>query len=170
MSLIDIFQMAFHNLWQRKLRTTLNLIGVVIGNTILLLALAGTNGVRTAVHALFDASEIVVSAAMSEDRRKRIEAALENNRMMERSFKDARLQRPTPLDWTSYESLNDLEHVVSVIPLHRQPCRVSHKDLSHLSELVSADIRSSIFSKRLLAGTMLSESDSQGILIDEFLA
>jgi len=91
MSLIDIFQVAFHNLWQRKLRTTLNLIGVVIGNTILLLALAGTNGVRTAVHALFDASEIVVSAAMSEDRRKRIEAALENNRMMERSFKDARV-------------------------------------------------------------------------------
>ena len=89
--------MAFHNLWRRKSRTALNLIGVVIGCVMLMMTAAGATGVKSAIILLFDQSEdtrniqiykggesiqdvpdeaVQVEGEMSDERRKRIEKRL----------------------------------------------------------------------------------------------
>ena len=54
MKVFDLMRMALHNLWSRKLRTTLNLIGVVISCVILMMTFAGTRGVRTGLMSIIN--------------------------------------------------------------------------------------------------------------------
>ena len=53
----DVFRMAVHNLWQRRMRTLFNQTGIVTGCIVLLMTAAGTSGARNAIHALFDSSD-----------------------------------------------------------------------------------------------------------------
>ena len=57
MNPLDIFRMAWQSLWQRKLATFLNLIGITVGASILLLAIAGLSGVEDTFRTLFESSE-----------------------------------------------------------------------------------------------------------------
>lgn len=191
MSLTDIFRMALQNLWQRRLRTALNLIGIVIGSIVLLMTSAGTRGVREAIHALIDANEfarqilihpnyrpevtppesaLVVSGQMSDARRERIRESLAGKWRTE-YFRDQHQLFPiwqiTP---AQLESLRDVEHVVSVIPHQYISCRASQRGTELISSIAPADLQSSLLRQRLLAGEMLANGDQEGVLIDEFLA
>ena len=55
----DILRMAVHNLWHRRMRTLLNLNGIVTGCIVLLMTASGASGVREAIHALFDSSDLL---------------------------------------------------------------------------------------------------------------
>ncbi len=57
----DIIGIAARNLWHRRRRTALNLIGVAIGSGVLLMTLSVTSGLRSAIHAMIDATEFARS-------------------------------------------------------------------------------------------------------------
>ena len=202
LSIVDLIKMACFNLWQRKFRTAFNLVGIVIGNVVLLVALAGTSGVRVALNAIIDASEIaryvlvhaklqkefrvrpskalldsqvVISADMSDSRRKRIALALRNQLAQESRQEESKnsLAIPVPavqLDRTGLELLSNLPHVQAVVPLPFIGCIVSYQGVELPAQINSAVAQSALFRKRIIAGDMLSEKDLDGVLIDEFLA
>ena len=59
MSLFDIAMMAMHNLWTRRLRTVLNILGVVLASVVLAMMLAGTKGVSEGFDRMINDSEEV---------------------------------------------------------------------------------------------------------------
>ncbi len=132
MTFWDIVGMAFHNLWQGRMRAALNLIGVVIGCVVLLMTAAGATGVKAAFESLFDSSEfarqievyqsyqstlepkdeeVVVEGEMSEERRERIRNSLVQAWKSEQSdFEELAITE---------ERLHDLaaiDHVGAVVP------------------------------------------------------
>jgi len=180
LSIVDLVKMACHNLWQRKFRAAFNLVGIVIGNVVLLIALAGTNGVRVAFHAIVDASEVaryilvypkprnavrvspsnplldskvVISANMSDSRRKRIATALGKQLAQESQQEErkARLAPPVPavqLDRTRHELLRNLPHVKSVVPVSSFGCLVLYQGAVLPAQIHSAVTQSTLFRKR----------------------
>ena len=191
MSLSDIFRMALHNLWRRRLRTSLNLIGVVIGSVVLLLTSAGTRGARDAIHAIFDASEfarqiqvhpdyrpdvtvpesaLVVEGEMSDERRTRIREALAQKWKtvyFEDREQESQFRMITP---DRLRSIEKIPHVTAVIPNLHYSCRVLYGDSELRSRIVAADVTSELLRQRLLAGEMIADGDEDGVLVDEFLA
>ena len=59
MKLLDIVRMAIHNLRRRPLRTLLNLLGIKLGTTAILMTAAGSRGVKDSLHSLLEDSESV---------------------------------------------------------------------------------------------------------------
>ena len=191
MSLSDIFRMALHNLWRRRLRTSLNLIGVVIGSVVLLMTSAGTRGARDAIHAMFDASELarqisihpnyrpdvtppesalLVEGEMTGERRTRIRDAMAQKW---KSDYFASKEQESPIWMITPEQLQRLsgiQHVSTVIPDWYNSCRVLHDGPELVSRIIAADVTSDLLRQRLLAGEMLADGDQTGMLIDEFLA
>ncbi len=187
MRLIDILLMALGNLWQRKLRTGLNLLGIVIGCTVLLLTAAGTSGVKKAVQAIFDSSEfakeilvsadrynaiddppegtIVVEGDMDQQRRERIRQALKQR------WKDDQVK---PQHWqislADIESLKQIPHVVRVVPESRVQCRLATDGETRESSLTGIDVFSPALRKKLIAGELLTDQTRGDALVNEVLA
>ena len=57
MRLLDIATMAIHNLRRRPSRTLLNLLGITLGATTILMTAAGSDGVKNSLHSLLEKSE-----------------------------------------------------------------------------------------------------------------
>ena len=57
MSFLDVVSMAFHNLWSRKLRTFLNILGVVLACVVLAMMMAGTRGVAASFERMINESD-----------------------------------------------------------------------------------------------------------------
>jgi len=57
MKLLDIISMAIHNLRRRPVRTLLNLLGITLGTTAILMTAAGSQGVKDSLHSLLENSE-----------------------------------------------------------------------------------------------------------------
>jgi putative ABC transport system permease protein len=187
MRLIDILSLALGNLWQRKLRTCLNLLGIVIGCTVLLLTAAGTSGVKKAVQAIFDSSEfakeilvnadryaavgdppdgtIVVEGDMDPQRRERIRQALEQR------WKSDQMQ---PQDWqislADIESLKQIPHVARVVPESRLQCRLISDDKRMESNITGVDVFSPALRKKVIAGELLTDQSRGDVLVNEVLA
>lgn len=189
----DIFAMAIHNLWQRKMRTLMNQAGVVIGCIVLLMTASGANSVKDGFRALFDSSEfarqvevyqshgfdastkvpegaVKVEGQMDEDRRQRIRQALE------RIWKSKNLKRTnfriTPDVVKQFERL---DHVDAVIPQVHLSCRAHVGNLRPEEEPVAAGVSgaglaTASMKRSLVAGEPLGNEDRQGILIHELLA
>ncbi len=189
MRILDIFAMALGNLWQRKLRTCLNLLGIVIGCTVLLLTAAAASGVGKAIHVLFDASEfakeirvspdyysslpdpppgtIVVEGEMSDERRERIREVLVNQWKMEQSGVQ---------DWqislAEIEELKQVPHVVRVVPNGFLDARLNNpQDNTEMEiSLAGVDAASRVITERVIAGSMLDENARDQVLVSEVLA
>ncbi len=187
MRLDDVLKMAIHNLWQRKLRTALNLTGIVVGCIVLLMTVAGVSGVKDALHALFDSAEaarqigvypnpysgleppekaIEVIGEMSEERRTRIRDRLTD------LWKS---QNRRPRDWRitpqQIAAMSALPHVRSVVPDISVECsaRIHGKD-QVVDTIGGIDVQSGLVADRLIVGEMLSDETRDEALIDEFTA
>ena len=184
----DVFRMAVHNLWQRRVRTLFNLTGIVTGCIVLLMTAAGTSGARDAIHALFDSSdfarqififpgggsweeppegEIIVDADMSEPRRERIRTALKRKWNQDRN--DAKNRR-YEITLEELESIRRISHVVAVIPMATTRCVIRTDSESLPSGMTACNIHSGTLQDSLLIGALAGAEDRQGVLIDEFLA
>lgn len=183
----DILAMAIHNLSQRKARTLLNLVGIVVGCIVLVLTSAAVRGVKDTVHVLFDSSEaarqigvlsdnspigsppaeaITVTAEMSEDRKERIVEQLTNTWRHENRRKET-----WRLNTQTLEELRALPNVSSVIPDVDIRCTASVADGPKTQDGMSGiDIASPMLERRLLSGTMLQPQATEEVLIDEYLA
>ena len=58
MRMLDIAKMAIHNLMRRPGRSLLNLLGITLGATTILMTAAGSDGVKKSLHSLFENSEL----------------------------------------------------------------------------------------------------------------
>ncbi|MBL8813194.1 MAG: ABC transporter permease [Planctomycetaceae bacterium] len=182
----DVLGMAFHNLRQRRLRTLLNLIGVVTGCVVLMMTAAGMTGVRQAILVLFDSidqtrqiylygqnrheeppeGEIVVDAAISEPRRTRIRAALVSEWNQKRSVGLS----ADGISPGTIEQIRKVPHVTSVIPEAFVSCVVDSGQDLVTSALSPWKLGSSSLRQGLLAGTLPEENDHNGVLVNEFTA
>ena len=182
----DILRMAVHNLWHRRMRTLLNLNGIVTGCIVLLMTASGASGVREAIHALFDSSdftrqiyiytgggvqeeppesEIVVDAEVSDARRKRIRDALIGQWKQDRYDEDRRKITPQDLD-----SMREIPHVLAVIPEAPTVCVIKTVDETLPSRIAGFNFHSATLKDSLVVGALPDVSDREGVLVDEFLA
>ena len=182
----DILRMAVHNLWHRRMRTLLNLNGIVTGCIVLLMTASGASGVREAIHALFDSSdftrqiyiytgggvqeeppesEIVVDAEVSDARRKRIRDALIGQWKQDRYDEDRRKITPQDLD-----SMREIPHVLAVIPEAPTVCVIKTVDETLPSRIAGFNIHSAALRDSLVVGALPDVSDREGVLVDEFQA
>ncbi|MCA9066296.1 MAG: hypothetical protein KDA96_24685, partial [Planctomycetaceae bacterium] len=183
----DIIAMAFLNLFQRRARTILNLIGIVTGTVVLLMCAAGSSGVHHAVHLLFDQSDIVrrclvhptavweeppeeallVDSSVPEVRAARIRERLRRE-WMNRNLRTGKTS-VTPED---IQSIRQLPHVVQVHPEAalggQTPRRNSDDPLGGL--LYSAPVGDDSFRRQIISGDVLHPEDRYGVLIDEYFA
>lgn len=185
MKLIDILKMAIHNLWQRKLRGALNLIGIVIGCIILLLTTAGATGVEKAIHVLFNSSEyarqievmpgrrdsskdaesVVVEGEMSDQRRERIKIKIVEHERRKKWIQNRVFLTPEFVDEFEKEP-----HVVEVVPETSFSCRTRIDDKYIESFASGISIDNPGMNRRILVGKMLGEDDRNSVLIHEYVA
>lgn len=183
----DILAMAAHNLWQRKLRTLLNLLGVVVGCVVLLMTAAGVSGVKNAINVLFDSAEsarqvgvlpdlrakgdppadyVAVSEDMTEERRERIVDQLENQWRNEN-----RRQGAYELTVDHMNEMAALPHVQSVIPDVHVSCIVTVDSSKQVSDgIAGIDVHSTIAASRVIVGEMLNDTTLDEALVHEFVA
>ena len=183
----DVLRMAVHNLWHRRMRTLLNLNGIVIGCIVLLMTASGASGVRSAIHTLFDSadfvrqihifpnggmreeppeSEIVVDAEVSDARRKRIRTALIGKWKQERYDENGR-NEITPQD---LDSMREIPHILAVIPEATTSCVIKTDGEPLASGISGFNIHTTALKDSLLAGAVPDVSDREGVLVDEFQA
>lgn len=183
----DVLRMAVHNLWHRRMRTLLNLNGIVTGCIVLMMAASGASGVRTAIHTLFDSSdfvrqihifpgdgvleeppesEIVVDAEISDARRKRIREALIGQWKQDR-YDENRRNEITSQDLAS---MREIPHVLAVIPDATTACVIKTNAEPLSGRIAGFNIHSAALKNSLLAGALPDAGDREGVLVDEFLA
>ena len=192
MSLIDLVRMALHNFRQRKLRTALNLTGIVTGCVVLLMTAAGGAGVKDAIHLLFDSAEftrqiyvwpggepqldappeaLVVDADVSDERRERIQDWLETKWRQEQWAQQGEQREPEPLDRDLLDELRRIPHVLEVTAESPVQHSVTLGDVPSVNA-VSGGMRfiDASLKNRLLAGNVLQPDDRDGVLVSEITA
>ncbi|MEL7500027.1 MAG: FtsX-like permease family protein [Planctomycetota bacterium] len=191
MSVLDIIKMAWLNLWQRKLKSSLNLIGIVLGSTIVLLTAAGVNGVDDALRMLFDSSEFArevevspsyrsseeppeafvnIVASMPEDRRERIrESLVQWWQQQNRDFSSYQITKE------HLQQISRLEGALRVVPESGGACQMEaetwmtppdHLDwIPDSNYFVGLDVEQNATRSRLVAGTLPDESNRDRMVV-----
>lgn len=187
MSFAELLRMAVHNLWRRKARTLLNLLGVVVGGIVLLMTAAGGGGVREAVQGLFDSSpyarqiEIMpshnsdltppesvlqVTAAMSPERKERIQEAIKQQWQSEQE--DSADSHSIPA--ATVAALERTPHVKQVVPDTFFQGQVTIGQQSRTAMAFGMGPHDPDLPTQIVAGEPLREGDREGVLVHEFLA
>ena len=190
MKLRDILTMALGNLWARKMRTALNLLGVVISAVLLTMTFAGTRGASEGVMNIINSSDqtrqfmilaipnqntlvpadaIKVSDEVDPKRKQRLQAAL-RQKWISANGKRKRM------DQEMLEKLRDVEHVKSLVSHGPLNCQIqvvqddatATRPSSTAGSLVGVAIDSAEFRKRLIVGDLPSKEDPDGVLLDEY--
>lgn len=185
MRINDLLVTAFHNLWIRKLRTALNLVGIVLSCVLLLCTLAATNGIRLAIQRFVEnsaearqfhvapdydrtvtppKSEIAVVGEMSERRRERISKILEEN-WREKNQPKRYLIRNSTLD-----ELRKFTGVIDVAPRYHFRCDVLSNHQVQLGVARSCSLYNSDLRNRMIAGQCLSQDSVDQVLLHEGIA
>lgn len=184
MRVADLIRMSIANLWARRWRTALNLIGVLAGSMLMILMVAGTRGVSCSVYALLDSNHsariIYVLPYVRTDGVKvpedvyRVEGEID---AIQRKLIGKRLEQ----DWNSKntidkdltlelaESFLNIEHVEDVVPTYVKTLEIllDGKQLTRIcSGISSTDPQ---LKSDLIAGTLPSAGENR-ILINRFLA
>lgn len=197
MNIRDTISMSIHNLWSRKGRTLLNLIGIVISCVLLSLTLAGTRGAREGVFDIMNASDqtkrfmifesydrsakvpaevLKVPADVSDDRRNRLSDQLEQ------AWRSKNAKR-IYLNEENMDQLRSIDHVSSIVWQNPVRCTFvwSGTDANGKADdgqpakptpgsLIGIDPTSPRSANRLVMGEMVSEEDELGIMVDELTA
>lgn len=183
MSFLDIAKMAMHNLWTRRLRTFLNILGVVLASVVLAMMLAGTKGVsegfdrmindseevrRFAIYRSWQRSEEVPEEAVeiegdvSPERRARLMKRRRSNWLRDNASR-------VPLDAEHIALLNALPHLEELRPIVQLNCKIEVGD-AKVDGAGRAAGRDRQSRQRLIAGQYLQPDDVEGVLLGEFAA
>ncbi|MDB4614506.1 FtsX-like permease family protein [bacterium] len=147
MTLRDTIRMSLHNLWYRKYRTLLNLVGIVTACTLLLITFAGTRGVANGIHSILNGAEafrtIIVSqltggvrpqppfqstdvtGQMSSARRERVFELIKHRwGWLPYRLVTPKQQKPIlPVDEVASSIESQHKHVIEALPVSQQSCR-----------------------------------------------
>lgn len=182
----DTIEMAIHNLLQRRGRSALNLLGVVVGCTMLLMATAGGQGVLVAIESLFERSEfarqihvtpnyqfgqaevpegaIQIDGKMSQDRHDRI------YKILEREWKSEHRARKTfELDSKQLDVLEQMPHVSEVIPRSWVTGVLSLGEASCFGGVEGTSLIGDL-KNRIVAGRLPAMGKHEEALIDDITA
>ncbi len=183
MSFRDIAAMAWHNLWSRKLRTFLNVLGVVMACVVLTMMLAGTRGVEESIHRLIEGSDDVrrfgiyrsykpntevpeealrVEEGTDPERRKRLQEHLRDVWLRTHS------QR-TQLTEVELKALAELPHMEELRPDGRLSGTLVAGNAKTNASIRIAPLNRAARA-RLVVGDYLEKGDDEGVLLGEYAA
>jgi len=181
----DLVVLALAALYQQKLRTLLTTLGVVFGCLVLVISLSVRLGVhdtivreygrqgelrRIDVHPSYAESKapeekVQVHGKMSEERRQRLLKQL--RQLWNRQHAPAAQVRLTK---DRLQELAAVDHVLAVEPLFAwQAGRVFFEGRSELATVVTGSAYDQHFQKRLVAGSYVTQGDSRGVVVSEYL-
>ena len=188
MKLSDTFLTSTQNLFARKWRTALNLLGVIVACTMLIMTLAGTRGVADGIHrmieALDGASRFVVrpnwkttnepppeayevKGDMPETRRMRMEERLKDDWLS----KNGIVERMTP---DVVDELASIDHVVELVPSFYLSCEFllgGHGSEEMLpGNATPVAVSDESIAQDIVVGNRLLPGDTDGAIIDELFA
>lgn len=185
MTIIDLLSNACQSLWVRKLRTLLNLVGIVISCVLLLTTLAAASGLQQAITRFFEQADealrfrimpgydvnieppeevIAVSEEMSERRKERIQ------QLLKRKWQQENLPRPRVIDFTQMREIAAINHVVDVEPTMQFHCVTDFLGQSTNTLLAGVSYFDRTIQSRIVFGSPLSVDIPNGILMHEELA
>jgi putative ABC transport system permease protein len=185
MRFADVLGLALVALWQRRLRTTLTLLGVVFGTLVLVASLALGRGVQDTIvreygrhnelrnievrprygrAADVPEEELRIEGQVSEERRKRLREALAEHWL--RYNRTEPQERLTP---ERLEQLRQLDHVASVRPIIQISGRIILGKHAEEAFITAADFDNDRLRRRLVAGRLPSAEEEQGVVVSEAL-
>lgn len=189
MRLTDTLKMAIHNMLRRPFRSILNLVGIVLGTSIILLTIAGSNGVKAALNSLLNGSELArkiivhrgssvkasmldesqwkIDTPMSSDRRERLEDALKDFLLNELRQKDGQVEYLTSELLRKIEGFDNVDNAVPNVWFR---FLVEHDGFETTSRAEGVSPSSREMSERMVVGSKLDVEDKDCILVHEFLA
>ena len=184
MKIWDIALVAVHNLWSQKMRTMLNLLGVVISSVLLLMTFAATRGASDGIMSIINSSDqtrqflilaarnpnapVPASATKIKDdvdpqKRKRFEEALRKKWI-------ATNAKRIYLTVDVLRQLRSIDGVASIVPRRSLNCNLSLDDQSTSGSLIGISLNDPSFKHRLTCGSIPALDDRDGILLDEYTA
>lgn len=184
MRLYDLTAMALRNLFARKIRTALNLFGLIVGSLTLLLTLSGTRGVADSLIAIICETEeskriqvpsqqrnaeppaevIRVDGEMSEERRTHLA-----NRLRE-EWMYSSTERPTVVGTDDLEAVGKIEHVVEVFPNYVLTAEIVSGDIRWNCNVQAISDEDRSTKKKLIAGRLPDPSKGNELLLSDFAA
>jgi putative ABC transport system permease protein len=182
----DLVKLGLSALWRQKSRTALTTLGVVIGSLLLILSLAISQGVKKAIadeFARFDQlrkvivypstqakakavpkEDLEVKGNISEEKRARLrEAILRRYRPSGPALPRQRLTRE------KVKELEELPHVLEVVPVITRPAWVSLGGKGQSGNTVAAGQENRPYRSRVIAGRYLSSSKAREVVVSEYL-
>lgn len=189
MRFFDTLGDAIRNLWVRKLKTLLNLVGIVISCVLLLCTLAAATGIRYAIEGFLSTSyealrfriipdydrsieppeeATAIEEEMSDERKERMQS------LLAQKWRRENLTRPSSFTTDQLEKILALEHVVDISPRLAYSGNVmidSSETQPNQRATLSASSRHDLeLASRIIFGEFLSENLPAGVLIHESLA
>ena len=176
--------MAIHNLWSQKMRTTLNLLGVVISSVLLLMTFAATRGASDGIMSIINSSDqtrqfFIISARnpntvvpasalkiegdVDPEKRKRFVEGLR------KKWIAANAKRVYLTD-DVLRQLRSIDGVAAIIPRSSLNCKLSLDQQSTSGALVGISLHDPSIKRRLACGKIPAPDDVDGILLDEYTA
>ena len=184
MKIWDIALMAVHNLWSRKMRTTLNLLGVVISSVLLLMTFAATRGASDGIMSIIKSSDqtrqfLIVSSRNSNtavpasatkvegdvgpERRKRFAEAL-RKKWIATNAKRIYLKEDI------LQQLRAIDGVAFITPRAPLNCKLTLDQQTTSGSLIGISLDDASMKHRLACGSIPTPEDHDGILLDEYTA
>lgn len=186
MRFADLLALAFRGLFERKLRTVLALLGVVIASVLIILCLAASEGMQLEIARQFDLGDRLRRIRVYPGRGKPEEAIPESKLKVEGEMTDAkreRIKQAMIRDWNrrhdrprvglTPERLRELEripHVAAVEPTVSQFGAVLYDGQVHYGHLRGGSTRLEGLAEQIVAGRKFEANDDSSILIHEYLA
>lgn len=186
MNWFDLLLTSIQNLWVRKLRTALNLVGVVISCVLLLSTLAAASGLRQAITRFVENSHealrfrvvptydvtieppeeaIAINNEMSDRRKERMQL------MLKKKWQRENLVLPRTISFDRIDRISKLENVVDVTPHLQFSGNVNLAGARKKGVVVaSRSYFDTELRTRIIAGSALSAEVPEGVLLHESLA
>ena len=189
MRLIDIAKMAVNNLRRRPGRSLLNLLGITLGATTILITAAGSNGVKKSLHSLLENSEFTrkvmvnfesmvkksdlaesewrIDADIEPERKERLEDALKSHLLR---AKRKKLGRWRMIDAEALQKFGGIEHALDIVPTVQLSFDFVHGQFNQTANGSGISPNAFGLPDRIIAGEMIGDDDLDQILIHELLA
>ena len=185
MRISDTILLGFESIRARKLRTMLNLVGIVLSSVLVICTLAATNGIGIALEKFVSQSDEALRFEVFPDYNRSIKPPADvleinkeiperrRNRIKERLISDwqeKNLPKRYQIPKTALEELKKTKQVVDVLPNMRMQCEIQIGDSNNGAMIEGASFFDREIKKRMVAGDFLNKTDRDGILIHEYLA
>ncbi len=184
MNLSDLFGFAFHSLTQHKLRSSLTLLGVILGAFLVIVTISIGQGVQEVIPRLMrrndqlrqisvqpnserERTEIVqktIVGEMSVARRARLTEA------MQRRYRNHSGELLRPITDERLIELAAIEHVESVVPIIGANVELRLRDHASTVYCRSTTTDDPNIARSLVAGRAIASNSAREVLIHEFIA